>query len=239
MALPKLERPIYDLTLPISKQKLKYHPYVIGEEKVFLTAMEGQKVDKKNVVENLINLASNCVLTEGFDINKLSFIDFVYLLSMLRAKSKGEIVESIKKCTNKKCGKDVEFSIDIENDIKIKNGKKIMDTYKINDKVFLELKPISINLIRTVDEKTTEYDVLIDSIVNSVAKIIWNEKIYSDFTLEDLKENIIDELTEEQLQQVVKKMAKLAKIVMEKKVKCKYCKKEQTIKEENNLNFFL
>jgi len=40
MALPKLEVPIYELTVPSTDEKIKYRPFLIKEEKILLIAME-------------------------------------------------------------------------------------------------------------------------------------------------------------------------------------------------------
>ena len=43
MALPKLnDAPIYNLTIPSSKKKIKYRPYLVKEEKVLMIAAEQQ-----------------------------------------------------------------------------------------------------------------------------------------------------------------------------------------------------
>ena len=44
MALPKIETPIYSLKLPSDqKQTVSYRPFLVKEEKILLTAMEGAK----------------------------------------------------------------------------------------------------------------------------------------------------------------------------------------------------
>ena len=38
--LPKLDVPIYELDLPLSKKKVKFRPFLVKEEKILLMAME-------------------------------------------------------------------------------------------------------------------------------------------------------------------------------------------------------
>ena len=45
MALPKLEVPIYELTVPSTDEKIKYRPFLIKEEKILLIAMESGKTE--------------------------------------------------------------------------------------------------------------------------------------------------------------------------------------------------
>ena len=40
MALPKLDVPIYEMTVPSTDEKIKYRPFLIKEEKILLIAME-------------------------------------------------------------------------------------------------------------------------------------------------------------------------------------------------------
>ncbi len=40
MPLPKIATPQYELTLPSTKQKVKYRPFLVKEEKVLVLAME-------------------------------------------------------------------------------------------------------------------------------------------------------------------------------------------------------
>jgi len=41
MALPKLDVPIYELTLNSTNKKISYRPFLVKEEKILLMAMEG------------------------------------------------------------------------------------------------------------------------------------------------------------------------------------------------------
>ena len=40
MALPKIDTPIYDLELPLSKKKIRFRPFLVKEQKNLLMAME-------------------------------------------------------------------------------------------------------------------------------------------------------------------------------------------------------
>ena len=43
MALPKIDTPIYTLKMPSTGDKVQYRPFLVREEKILLTAMEGAK----------------------------------------------------------------------------------------------------------------------------------------------------------------------------------------------------
>ena len=40
MALPKINTPTYDLTLPSTGKKIKYRPFLVREEKILIMALE-------------------------------------------------------------------------------------------------------------------------------------------------------------------------------------------------------
>ena len=45
MTLPKIDVPIYDLTIPSSGQTIKVRPFNVKEEKLLLMAVEGGKME--------------------------------------------------------------------------------------------------------------------------------------------------------------------------------------------------
>ena len=49
MALPKIDIPTYELTLPSVDQQVKYRPFLVKEEKLLMMALEsGEDADMKN-----------------------------------------------------------------------------------------------------------------------------------------------------------------------------------------------
>ena len=50
MALPKIDTPVYDLELPLSKKKIRFRPFLVKEQRNLLMAMES---DDKETIERL------------------------------------------------------------------------------------------------------------------------------------------------------------------------------------------
>ena len=48
MAIPKIVTPTYECELPSTKQKIKYRPFLVKEEKVLLVALES---DDDNAIQ--------------------------------------------------------------------------------------------------------------------------------------------------------------------------------------------
>ena len=59
MAIPKIVTPTYECELPSTKQKIKYRPFLVREEKVMLVALESD--DDSAIAEAMTQIINNCV----------------------------------------------------------------------------------------------------------------------------------------------------------------------------------
>jgi hypothetical protein len=88
MALPKLEVPIYELTVPSTDEKIKYRPFLIKEEKILLIAMEsGQNED---VIQAVKQIVSECTFNK-LKLGNMPMFDVEYIFLQIRSKSVGEV----------------------------------------------------------------------------------------------------------------------------------------------------
>ena len=95
--LPKIDVPIFELTLPSTGKQIRYRPFLIKEEKLFLMAAEAS--DIKTVVDAIRQVINNCCLDE-IDVEKLPIYDIEYIFLKLRARSISEIVNLKYRCFN-------------------------------------------------------------------------------------------------------------------------------------------
>ena len=59
MALPVIETPTFELTLPSADKKLKYRPFLVKEEKVLLQALEsGEDSDIKQAIKDCVQVCT-------------------------------------------------------------------------------------------------------------------------------------------------------------------------------------
>ena len=82
MALPKLDVPIYELTLPSTDEPISYRPFLVKEEKILLMATEGK--DTKEITTAIKQILNNCILTDEIKPDKLPLFDIEYILLNLR-----------------------------------------------------------------------------------------------------------------------------------------------------------
>ena len=89
MALPKIEHPLFDLTIPSTKQKIKFRPFLVKEEKILLLAQESNNV--KDMVSACKQIVTNCVI-DNINVDTLPSFDLEYLLVQIRCNSIGNSV---------------------------------------------------------------------------------------------------------------------------------------------------
>jgi hypothetical protein len=131
MPLPKINTPTYEMTLPSTGKKIKYRPFLVREEKILILAMESENM--KDITNSIIQILSDCILTENVKIESLATFDIEYLFLNVRARSVGETVD-----VNITCPDDgetqVEMSIDIDS-IKIQKTRGHKNTIKLDDEL--------------------------------------------------------------------------------------------------------
>jgi hypothetical protein len=70
--LPKLDVPIYNIELPLSKKKLRYRSFLVKEEKILLMAMESD--EDKQIMDSIKQVINNCCL-DDLDVDDFPLVD--------------------------------------------------------------------------------------------------------------------------------------------------------------------
>jgi len=151
MALPKLnDAPIYNLTIPSSKKKIKYRPYLVKEEKVLMIAAEQQ--DTKQAMSAILNTLINCI-QDKIDPNSLTTFDVEYMFTQVRAKSVGESVDMTMPCSECKVPNEVSIALD---KLTVKVPNDWQDPVQLNEDTTVELKYPSYTDICELDMEALE-----------------------------------------------------------------------------------
>ena len=110
MALPKINAaPKYEVTVPSTKQEVRFRPYLVKEEKVLMLAMESE--NQAQAMNAVVDTIVSCV-QEPIDKGVLTTFDVEYLFTRIRAKSVGETTKIGLKCTE--CEHPTETVVPIE-----------------------------------------------------------------------------------------------------------------------------
>ena len=187
MALPKIDTPIYNLKLPSDqKQNVTYRPFLVKEEKILLTAMEGAKDLKgeefqKVVRDTILRIIGNC--TDGkIDGEKLPAFDVDYLFLNIRAKSRGEMIEPTFTCNQEGpdgnlCGNIDKYSIRID-EIKVDFPDKDYSKIMLTDSIGIQLKFLSTEEVKVHDNETDPIEKMFKIIVDSIDYVFDAENVY-------------------------------------------------------------
>jgi hypothetical protein len=130
MALPKIDLPIGELTLPSTGEKVKYRPFTVKEEKILLVGQESN--DPSTEILATKQVIGNCLIEKN--VEELAMFDLEYVLLYLRARSVNNVINFTVK------DEDTDETVELELDIdKVKfteneghtNEIKIDDTYRL------------------------------------------------------------------------------------------------------------
>lgn len=87
--LPRIQHPIFSAEIPSSKKHVKFRPFTAKEEKILLIAKQGD--EESEILSAIKQVVQNCIVTEGFDINKITIFDLEWLFLAIRIKSVSDI----------------------------------------------------------------------------------------------------------------------------------------------------
>lgn len=243
MKLPKLDVPIYETKLISNGKTVKFRPFLVKEQKLFL--MASQSEDVKETMDIIKQVLSNCILSDDVSVEDLPSFDLEYLFLNLRAKSVGETVELKYTCNNtitddegnqKNCGNMMKFKVDLM-DIKPEKNKNHTNNIQLDSKLGVVLKYPSISLLSKI-ENIDNIDIF-ELILDCIESIYDNENIYyaKDVSREDLSE-FLESMQQQDFQKIeefFKTMPKLQKTI---NFKCSKCGYKEDINLEGISHFF-
>ena len=238
MPLPTISTPTYELVLPSSNRKIKFRPFLVKEEKILILAMESQ--DTKQIANAVKNVISQCILTKGIKVEKLSTFDIEYLFLNIRGKSVGEEIEVMITCPDD--GKtQVPALINIDS-IKVQRNDEHEKDIVLDEQYTLRMKYPSLNEFIKNNFASAE-DMNVDDTFDLVASCI--EQVYSeeeswsssDCTKKELKD-FLEQLDSKQFKMVEKFFETMPKLSHTVTVTNPNTKKECKIVLEGLQNFF-
>lgn len=243
--LPKIDVPIYETKLVSSGKTIRYRPFLVKEQKLFLMAAESEDVkDTINAIKQVIN---NCVVDE-IDVENLPTFDIEHLFIQLRARSINEVVNLAFNCNNKikdekeeekTCGNMVKFDLNLLEIEPTKNDKHT-NKVEITDKLGIVLKYPTFNAVNKLDVNSDDMEQILDVIVNCIEYIYDEDQIYyaKDTTKEELIE-FVENMKQSDLEKVQNFFNTLPKIKKDLHFKCNKCGYEENIVVEGIQSFFV
>jgi len=198
MALPRIDTPTYQLTLPSTQQKIDFRPFLVREQKIIMMAQESQ--DEKQMVRAMSDLVTSCTFNK-FDVNKLPIFDVEYMFLKIRGKSIGETVE-----LNLMCPDDGETQVPTKinlEDIEVSMTVGHSNMIDITDNIKLQLRyPIYSDATQVGGLEQS--DGVFKLLTRCIDKIIYGDQEYNRVDISDKEiEEFIDQLNTDQFNRIV------------------------------------
>lgn len=239
MSLPKIDVPIYEITIPSEKKTIRVRPFLVKEEKLLLMAVESN--DNENIIKTTKQVINNCLL-DPIDVDKLPFFDIDYIFIALRAKSIGEKIEVSYTCNNEtengRCGGVFETDIDVSK-CEIEQDENASMTIKISDKVTMKMKYPTYEIMKMITGNETVIEKKLRIIMSCVDKIQTDDKTYTqkDFSKKELRD-FLENLTQDQYKKLEYFVDNFPTFYIKSEATCPKCGFNHEIKYQDFARFF-
>ena len=237
MPLPQINAPTYELTIPSSKRKIRYRPFLVKEEKILVIAMESNDIG--DIARAVKQVLGQCILTKGIKIDKLSTFDIEYLFLNVRGKSVGETVDIKVTCPDDGVTT-VPVTVDLDA-IKVTFDPEHDKDIILDDKLMMRMKYPSLDefIKENFQVDNVGFEQSIEMIATCVDMIYSEEETWTsaDFTQKEMID-FLEGLGSKQFKELEKFFTTMPKLTHEIKVKNPKTKKENTIKLEGLAAFF-
>ena len=198
MALPKLDTPKYQLTLPSTGEKIEYRPFLVKEQKIILMAQESQ--DENQILNAVGDLVNSC--TFGIiDAKKSPTFDIEYIFLKIRSRSVGETTSINVVCPDdNKTQVPVKINLD---EIELLTNKDHKTNIQLTDKFTLNFRyPLMSDLYGIDANDTTETSFAL--INKCVTSIHYGDEIYNRVDMTDAELNdFLEQMNSRQFAEVM------------------------------------
>jgi|APSaa5957512535_1039671.scaffolds.fasta_scaffold00506_16 hypothetical protein len=232
MALPKLAVPTYTLTIPSTGATVKFRPYLVGEEKILMLALESDNVN--SMLLAITDVIDRCFIDNVVSTRTLKMFDIEYIYSQLKSKSVGETSEVSYKCGS--CDEPNPLKFNLETDIAVSN-LDIMENkdIKLSDTIGVKLKYPNITEVLKMEESSD----IITKLTHCIDYIYEGDIIYeSADTSETELTEFVESFSSDQFEKVTGFLANVPKTTLKRTFTCHKCKDKQDVVLEGIHNFF-
>jgi hypothetical protein len=235
--------PEYTIKIPSTGKEVKVRPFLVGEERLLLMALESG--DSKDIIHTTKQIISRCIIDEDVkvDLDKLPFYDVDYLFIALRAKSIGETVDINWVCKanvdDEECGATFSAQIDIAN-VEIEKNASLKDWVELPNNMKVKLKVPSYTAMKSIldDDNILEKKIhlivaCIDYIQNKDTMVTLKDVTLNDYRL------FVEGLTQEYFRKLEAWADDLPSFVVKQTSKCPKCGYDHTLRYEEFDAFFV
>lgn len=184
MPLPKIDQPLFDMTIPSTGKKVMFRPFLVKEEKILLIAQ--QSGNDSEIIRAIKQILNSCI-QEDLDIDSLAIFDLEYMFLKLRSRSVNNVVKLSYRDTED--GELYNFELDLDT-IEVKMPKTVNSKIEINDAVGMTMKYPSASITDRMKDFENEVDLMTFFIVNCIDTIYDEDNVYvaNEFSEEEITE---------------------------------------------------
>lgn len=232
MPLPTIETPKYPVTIPSSKKKTFFRPFLMKEQKILFMALESD--NQEQIFHAICDIVRNCV-SDVQNPATMPMFDLEYLFTKIRAKSVGEFVEVKVKCPS--CQKSMETTIELDTiDVEFPEG--VTNKVMINQDVGIILRYPSLkDTMKDLDKLGA--DGIVKFICDSIESVFDKENVYTkkDFTDQEIT-TFVESMNVAQFEEIAKFYKNLPQLKKTVNCHCIACKNDFAIDFRGLQDFF-
>ena len=190
MTFPKIDHPVYDITIHSTKTKYKFRPMLGKDEKILLIAKESK--DYTDIFQAIRQIVNNCSVDKKFDVDKIELTDLEWCFLKIKSNS----VNPISKITYLDKEDQKNYTVDVDLDkVIIKENKDLQNVIKINNKVGLVMRRPPAILYADKEFLKDSENVEENLLLKCIEKIFEGDKMFviDETNSQELKE-FVDEL---------------------------------------------
>ena len=211
MKLPQIKHPTFAITLPSTKKEVRYRPFLVKEEKILLFAQ--QSSESKDIINAIKQIITNCIVTEGVDVESFTTYDIEYFFIQLRAKSVNDEVKL--SYIDNEDQKQYSFDVNL-NDIQVIYPEGHDPRIMITESASITLKEPVFSVLEAM-KATTESELAFEAVAKCISRIESDGQVYeiADFSEEEVMEFVqsLDVMTFQKIQKFFDTMPRLEYVI--------------------------
>lgn len=235
--IPKInDTPQYEFVIPSTSEKIKFRPYLVKEEKVLMTAFEGD--DLKTSLGAILDTLVAC--SNGkLDRHKVTIYDVQFLFNKLRSTSVGDTASITMRCPKCKHVNPVEIDFD---SMKMTSESDSKKTIKIDDDISIEVHhPSYIDMMNNDDvSEATDYGKTMISLATDCIKYIMTSDERIDCSEHSRKEllEFVESMNTSQFKEMWTFIDNVPRLQYDLKHKCVKCDEDMSVTMKDHTDFF-
>jgi hypothetical protein len=189
MSLPKINHPVFKVTIPSTKKVASFRPYTVKEEKLLVMMQSSKQI--QDIVDVMKQIITNCCV-DNIDVNKLAMFDIEYIFVKLRSKSVGETIELVYS-TSGEDKQQIKFTVNLDN-VEVNFNPNHKQKFIVNDNIGVSMRYPSINTMAVLQDALSKQDaddVVFDIFIDCIENVFDDNQVYKDFSKDEIREFVM------------------------------------------------